>query len=106
MIPSAEVVVERMKMALSEAGYPDAVVAHTGASRRTGYPVFHVPNVSLAVRWLAADIAAQSLGYPCGRPACWSCYVGSRQDQRSCLTGNCAHPEGPARPPRELLRAS
>lgn len=52
-----------------------------------------------AAMWVAMSLLRQKLGLPL---ACWiCCYTDEALD---CYEGRCTHPEGPTRPPRELLR--
>lgn len=106
-IPSAEVVMERLRMALAEAGYPDVPLNHDGCHDVDGWP--RVTSPTSAVRNPAVWWAANELVYP--RRPCWACWIAASKWRRSepaasCELGNCTHPNGPARPPRELLRAA
>lgn len=95
-VPSAEEVLRRLDMALAEAGYPSVVLTWWD-TREDGWPqisssIFATPD---AIWWQACDIAYE------GRIPCWSCY--NTPTYKECRSGNCAHPEGPSRPPKELL---
>ena len=95
-------VYDKVMMALSEAGYPDAPIRPFGtAGLEVDADILdHVPP---AVIWIVHKLAV-----PAKQP-CWACWseAGFSHDFEpawSCEQGKCAHPEGPARPPRELLR--
>lgn len=95
-IPSADEVIARLRVALAELGYGDAFLA----SEETwgGWPdaVSDADEVPNHIWWTAC-----SLVYP--TQPCWACYLMHESD--ACIDGNCAHPDGPAKPPRELLVA-
>lgn len=102
MIPTAEELVERVRMAFAESGFPDVEVGTEG-TMPDGWPVLYwraSPGPSLAVAWQAAWVAYE------GHVPCWSCWgpnSGSNEAWVDCYSGHCHHPEGPARPPREEL---
>ena len=104
MIPSAEVVMERLRMALAEAGYPDAVLMHSHDDPLIITWLNNRTPAELAAHWQASLLVS-------GPRSCWSCWLASgawetRTVAARCINGDCQSPEGPARPPRELLRAS
>jgi hypothetical protein len=86
-------------MAMSEAGYPDVELFQSGTASN-GWPnIGNRRQIPGAVWWAACDIAYEGTG------ACWTCWSTMEPDIHSaCMAGNCANPEGPARPPKELLR--
>ena len=95
---------DRIKMALAEVGYPDAVLII-----ENGMPVWDSYNNSRAADaawWMACELAGPSL--PIGH-ACWPCWSSDTFDigiGQRCADGECSHPEGPRFPPRELLRVT
>jgi len=98
---AADQAVERMRMRLAEAGYPD-------------WPVWWVPNdqspVGWNLKWLPTDNPAVEwqagvLAFPASCP-CWSCWYKNSGDvgiSYRCTMGDCSH-LGPPTPPAELLR--
>lgn len=108
-IPGAETLMERLRMAVAEAGHSDWRVEFHGEYAPDGWPHFHFFGLAKsglherAVLWHATE----AVGIP---TACWSCTQTSFRDffddEDACLAGNCPNPDGPARPPRELLRAA
>ena len=100
-IPTPEEMVRRAKAAYAEAGWPDVQVRAAGR-HPDGWPLIRAYGLGsqapLAVTWQAAWTAYE------GRIAFWSCWNDPSLTVRDdCLAGRCHHPEGPARPPRELL---
>ena len=100
-IPTPEEMVRRVKAAYAEAGWPEVGV-QVYAAQPGGWPSFRVygrsPRPPAAVTWQAAWVVYE------GHMPCWSCWrSASRAAQDDCRAGNCHHPEGPARPPREEL---
>lgn len=91
---------DKVRIALAEMGYGD--VPFDGPGTQLPHPRSRDPHF-LAAWWVAVDL----VGFPC---ACWACWEEShflpRGDAADCLAGVCQHPEGPARPPRELLVAA
>jgi 7-cyano-7-deazaguanine synthase in queuosine biosynthesis len=86
--------VARAAAALAEAGYPNADIRKPARGKLKW--VNH-PPVTMhlnAVWWMACHLATK-------QSTCWSCY-GTRASEE-CARGNCAHPDGPAAPPRSLL---
>jgi hypothetical protein len=94
----AEAAVPRVKALLAEMGWGDVQVEASPRSNREDWQVGVTVDVPNAVAWQAWRLA----GVPM---ACWSCHWmnGDYEANRACNDGNCAHPEGPATPPRELL---
>lgn len=94
----AEMVMERLRMALAELGYKDAPLYSRGIFR-DGWPAIALPPSAVpdAVWWTASSLVYDVI-------ACWACW--NARTGTACINGNCAHPDGPARPPRELLRAA
>lgn len=97
-----EEAVERVRMCLAEAGWPNENVTYAG-EHYTGFPRIVVDDggeTPLPVLWIIAD----ALGMPNG---CWACTAADiqwpRSTARACWEGRCSHPQGPARPPRHLL---
>lgn len=97
--------VRRIRACLAEAGYPDADVHWASDGVSVGLSGSHgVPD---AVCWMAFQTAFHGR-CPCplptctGRLPCWACWEASVGEE--CADGNCHHPEGPSRPPVELLR--
>ena len=99
-IPSAEVVMERLRMALAEAGYPDAYLRHIGTDEWGWHDVSCYVSVSDPHWWMACRIV-----YGPTRHAPWGCRIAEGRTSKDCVLGLCSH-LGPALPPRELLRAS
>ena len=103
MTAEGDVLVERVRVCLAEAGWPDAEVWEGPQRRWDGKPEVWAPfrGVPEAVWWMAGTLA-----YGGGDP-CWSCWWGnSRSAERhnACSAGDCqAAPDEPRRPPRELL---
>ncbi len=97
-IPTPEEMVRRVKAALAEARYPDADVRECTPLLSGGWPnvMMILCEVPEAAWWQACWVAYE------GRVACWACWPDNDAND-DCLAGNCHHPEGPARPPRELL---
>jgi hypothetical protein len=109
-LKSAEELAVKTRVALAEMGYTKA--AETVAVKDDGldgfdvFITFYQPSekVPLAVCW--------QIGFLAGIPnyPCWSCFINGGGsylsiDFRStdCSQGKCRYPDGPARPPRELL---
>ena len=98
---AADQTVERMRMCLAEAGYPDWSVWWE--------PIDHLP-VGWGLIWVrtdnpAVDWQAASLATP-GPTSCWSCWYINSGDvgiSYHCTMGDCSH-LGPPTPPAELLR--
>jgi hypothetical protein len=85
------------KMALAEAGYPEVEPYWEGTYIRE-IPVIGLPGAPLAVSWQIGTLVCPA------EMACWTCYLSADTDSQAlCSEGDCRHPEGPARPPRELL---
>jgi len=94
-IPSVGEVIDRMRAALAEMGYGDSVLEPDGSDDKDGWPmVMGSGSIPRAVWWTACFLVYPSMG-------CWACDEDYRTQQ--CETGHCQHPEGPAKPPRELL---
>lgn len=102
-IPSAEIVIERLRIALAELGW-DGLTLNPAGQSPGGWPHVKVtwhrgeefPH--LAIIWTAGNIVLPKI-------ACWACW--SSDDVSiawRCFDGHCQHPEGPARPPRKLLK--
>ena len=102
--------VRRFNMAMAEAGYPGE---HLWVEGGDIYGVWHFAPA--AVVWQAFDVARRPNKGPC-----WSCWKASNDADplglgfsvgrwaSDCVTGKrggCHFPNGPSRPPRELLRA-
>lgn len=99
---------QRLEAALTEAGFPGLRAQYEdhaiGAvvSIRGFAPGYKRPGP--AVVWMAFHVCKIEL-------PCWACFIDSRTSPthgvigRRCIDGECSHPEGPARPPRELLCA-
>jgi hypothetical protein len=103
-VPSIEQQLKVFKAALCEAGYPHVPVYRSDKPKRRPYASCDRTLIPPAVFWTAQNIA---LG-PLAQRACWSCWfygheTGDWTQRDHCRAGECAHPEGPARPPRELL---
>lgn len=97
-VPSAEEMIKRIRTVFAELGWKDVELISADYPSYDGWPVIGVPySVPLAITWMAGDIL-----YP--QISCWSCWLDPLEGPE-CLEGRCAHPEGPARPPRELLKA-
>lgn len=93
---------QRVAMALAEGGYPDALLELVnGAFQWTNSP--RTPH-AFAAFWQATSLATTD------PIPCWACWNASGRrvsaQAQDCAKGNCAHPEGPTRPPRELLRSA
>lgn len=100
-----EEAVHRVKTALAEMGYPDFDVYWDGRYCEIGTPLVigwwtNLPDV---VVWMTAAVAFPE--QPC---PCWACFrTHDPALAAACWRDDdCAHPEGPARPPRELLVAA
>lgn len=102
--------VERFNVAIAEAGYPECQM-WTVDGRMYASRVMPAPP---AVIWQASYLAKAGEPHPC-----WSCWDASnradplgpdwerRRWASDCVTGRgCHFPDGPARPPRELLARS
>ena len=91
-----DAIIAKLRMALAEMGFGDVDLVEQG-TRGNGLPNVVTPdwNIPAAVWWQACYLAYEG-AMPCW--ACWDSGVGVE-----CGKGNCAHPEGPSRPPRELL---
>lgn len=88
-------VVRRLRVALVEMGWSESDVFVW-----EGRPAF-MPSVPNAICWQAAFVART--GHPL---ACFACFDADPYRQsfaERCAYGDCSHPDGPARPPRELL---
>lgn len=101
MTPTIEERIHRVKTALAEMGCWDAEVGWR-AEGAGGHVVIRgdgFPPPS-ALLWTVWHVAGEAVG-------CWGCWsTGDPQVMDQCADhGNCAHPEGPAKPPRELLVA-
>lgn len=113
MIPSPEEMIRRFDAACTEAGWPNVRFTVAG-TMHSGWPKVvvgrnHTGDVPAAVYWMACDIAYMDDGDPYACWPCWQASTDAEYDDDSawrCAEGDCAHPEGPSRPPRELLRAS
>lgn len=102
-----QTVVDRMRMALAEVGYLGARLSHLDPNDPNDIQWLDFPGGprAEAAFWQAAYVVKDH------DVPCWSCWQASGCNPAGahvseCLDGNCAHPEGPARPPRRLLRAS
>jgi hypothetical protein len=98
--------VARVRVALAEMGYGHLTIMEVGPDP-AGIPqigwVGTRDELPPAIAWTAGWLA---------RPMpCWSCWLYCRGSWKSnaladaCQQGHCANPDGPARPPRELLVA-
>lgn len=100
MTPTIEERIHRLRTGLAEMGYPDVVlvVEDGGSGPEVGIAA---PFPPVAVCWMAWHVADRE-GCPC-----WACWRTQARDvmYECAVHGNCAHPEGPAKPPRELLVA-
>lgn len=92
--------IQAVKAALTEAGYP-----HVNVWWDNGYGslALSATEIPLAIQWMAFAVVTKL--------ACWSCFLESSVLDnftigRDCLAGNCHNPDGPHRPPRELLQRS
>jgi len=100
--------IERVRMALAEAGYPDAHVGiydHPRGGAHYGWTRFPGTDHARAAWWMVQQVVLRSVERTC----CWACYLASSRcnDDRTgqdCSDGNCHNPDGPKLPPRELLR--
>jgi hypothetical protein len=97
---------ERVKMALAEAGFPEEAkecnVAPAAADPSV-MTIYFSPDIPLAIIWQTAKVTGQGDVIPC-----WSCYVAmrdrrDRQIALDCTSGHCRNPLGEKKPPRELL---
>jgi len=95
---------EHVRMCLTEVGYDPSlvflypIIAMERTSRRLLPTVRTDCDISLAVWWMAYDTCGIEI-------ACWSCWSCGELDQAyECRTGRCKYPNGPRKPPRELLR--
>lgn len=105
VIPTADELIDRMNMALTDTGYPKIKEWRQSGETDFGWPVVviidsytdgHLMATPLAVWWHVGNIAYE------GRVACWSCW--HEEDKApDCASGRCGSPDGPARPPKELL---
>ena len=99
---------ERVKMALSEAGFPqEAKQCSVGpaTSDPTSLTIFMPPEIPLAVIWQTAKVT----GGTEDTIACWSCFEATRKYRDAnitidCMQGRCRNPGGDKDPPRELLQ--
>lgn len=97
--------VRRVSAALAEMGWGHVVEVRPSPLGGVSWePVRALPA---AVAWQAGYVAAHGTGIDM---PCFACYEASRcvssgRPAITCALGMCAHPEGPARPPRELLVA-
>lgn len=90
------------KMALSEAGYPNAGVACTHHRPDGDHSItMSGPNgVPDAITWMAHQVVMRGEGIPC-----WPCWNADLGDE--CADGDCHHPDEDRFPPRHMLtRAS
>lgn len=89
----------RMHAALAEMGYDHVDLRYEGLDQ-FGQPDLSSPAGAVpdAIRWTAA----RTIGL---KMPCWSCYMNPPLTL-DCGLGDCGSPEGPARPPRELLVAA
>lgn len=98
----------RLEAALTEAGFPG--LSAQEEDHELG-PVMSIRGFAKGVRppraviWMAFHVCRIEL-------PCWACYEasskGGRQaaiNGRLCIDGECRNPQGPSRPPRELLCA-
>lgn len=99
-------IIVRLRHALAELGFPPEAVYEIeddGGWRGIGFDPDVIPH---AVAYQAGAIVAHGFGMPYG---CWSCWVAggfvvASVAVQDCKVGRCAHPAGPAVPPRELLQ--
>lgn len=97
----AEALVPKVRAALSEMGGGDWPIELKDRGEHGWRLVVCHPRSlqARAITWTAFRLDGE-------KRSCWSCCdvnSGSWEIAHACRTGNCAHPEGPARPPRELL---
>lgn len=101
MTPTIEERVHRVKVALAEMGWGHVAVEWREKGDG-GTPAIWGLGSSppSALLWTVWHVAGEAVG-------CWGCWsTGDPQVMDQCADhGNCAHPEGPAKPPRELLVA-
>jgi len=99
MTDSPDETIEQLRMALAEAGYPDANVQ---PDPWRWFTPEHTER-TFAVWWMAIEVVVPD------EHGCWACYSDPLNNVTrgwfliACRDGNCAHPDGPARPPRHLL---
>jgi hypothetical protein len=99
----------RVRIALAEMGWtelqvlpmPDVTFSCCGRVGSVGIVGDWPPEAAPAV-WMATYLSGR------GHLSCWSCWIercatGSRIPT-GCVHGGCRHPDGPKRPPAELLR--
>jgi hypothetical protein len=92
----------RMRMALAELGYENGYLV----------PIWNDGEQAWDFRWLGGDDIPPPVMYMAARLTmgiripCWRCwwFNGGFRAHNACICGDCWHPEGPALPPRELLR--
>jgi len=104
---SADEMVHRVKVGLAEMGYPD--VGEIEDAGGWTFPNLVCPEALLTDRGMAAWWTAYRLAAHGVHPVpCWSCWLAWMTAFRpmawACVAGDCPRPEGPATPPRELLR--
>lgn len=101
---SAEEQIRRTRICLAEIGLEKIDIRQIG-TREDGIPIIATSDpIPPAIGFQVAHLLCEREGLPC---CCWSCYLdaqlGTVGAPGDCREGRCRHPEGPARPPRELL---
>ncbi|HVX20919.1 MAG TPA: hypothetical protein VHB02_06210 [Acidimicrobiales bacterium] len=96
-----EEAVHRVKTALAEMGFGHLEV-QPHALKLGVVVIVGGDEIPDAVQWTVASVVFGD------EIPCWSCWLeGDRvypsASATACVAGDCSHPEGPARPPRELL---
>lgn len=81
-VPSAEVVMERLKMALAEAGYPNEDMWYEGESRPDGWPLIWFMNEAPLRVWHRAAMLVYE-----GRVSCVDCW--QTEHCYECQAGRC-----------------
>ena len=93
-------VIRRTRICLFEVGYHDIDIQAIGRHPDGTVLLGTGTDIKEAVGYQVGVLLCQSETRPI---CCWSCWRDSWQIALDCQDGNCHHPEGPARPPREEL---
>lgn len=90
--------IRRTRICLFEVGYHDVRIEVIGRTF-DGYGILGTTaSIEPAVGYQVGMLLCTTEGRPM---TCWACWLDDAGED--CRQGNCHHPEGPARPPREKL---
>lgn len=100
----AEEQIRRTRICLFEVGYHDIDVVQLGTFPDGSAILGTSADIEPAIAYQVGLLLCESEDRPI---CCWSCWLeaasGMVQAAQDCRDGNCRHPAGPARPPREQL---